>query len=37
MKNRASSISANFYVESQPGHGTTIFVEFPFTPEILLT
>ncbi|RKQ42343.1 PAS domain S-box-containing protein [Roseivirga pacifica] len=36
MKNRASNISASLYIDSQPGHGTTVMVEFPFSQEILL-
>jgi PAS domain S-box-containing protein len=34
MRSRAIALSAEFYIDSYPGHGTTIMIELPFTKEI---
>lgn len=35
MRNRASSFGAEIFIDSYPGHGTTIMLEFPFSEHLL--
>ncbi|PIW04336.1 MAG: hypothetical protein COW40_10355 [Cytophagales bacterium CG17_big_fil_post_rev_8_21_14_2_50_40_13] len=34
MRSRATAISAEFYIDSHPKHGTTLIIEMPFSKEI---
>jgi signal transduction histidine kinase len=34
MRSRAVALSAEFFLDSYPGHGTTIIIEMPYTKEI---
>lgn len=35
MKSRAGAISAEFFVDSYIGRGTSLMIEFPFTPDLI--
>jgi signal transduction histidine kinase len=34
MRSRATALSAEFFIDSYPNHGTTIMIELPFTKDI---
>ncbi|WP_420386134.1 PAS domain S-box protein [Roseivirga sp.] len=35
MRNRVSSLNADVLIDSYPGHGTTIIIDFPYTKDLL--